>query len=149
MKARRPLPPTVLLFAIIVLVAVHVLAPRLHVVPFPVNLLGLLPLAAGAWLNLAADRLLKRHQTTVKPFQDSAALVTTAVYSHTRHPMYLGFVLILLGIAVLLGSAWPFLVVAVFPALMELLYIRVEERMLRERFGEAWAAYRARVRRWL
>ena len=87
MKTRLPLPPAVLLLATIVLAAAHVFAPRLQLVPFPANLSWLLPLIVGVSINLAADQLLKRRQTTVKPFQDSTALVTTGVFGFTRHPM--------------------------------------------------------------
>jgi protein-S-isoprenylcysteine O-methyltransferase Ste14 len=63
--------------------------------------------------------------------------------------MCLGFVLILLGLALLAGSLSPFAVVIVFPLLMERLFIRVEERMLEEQFGRQWREYRATVRRWI
>jgi protein-S-isoprenylcysteine O-methyltransferase Ste14 len=63
--------------------------------------------------------------------------------------MYLGFVLILGGIAALLGSASPWLVVAGFAVLMDRTYIRVEESMLRAHFGEEWTAYKKAVRRWV
>jgi len=63
--------------------------------------------------------------------------------------MYLGFVLLLLGSALLLGSVSPLIVVVAFPVVMQWLYIRREEAMLREQFGGEWADYRARVRRWL
>ena len=145
----RPLPPVILLLAIILLAVMHFLLPGLRLLAYPANLVGLLPLAVGIYLNLAADRLLKCHHTTVKPFQESTALLTTGVYGHTRNPMYLGFVFLLLGIALLLGSAVPFVIVALFPVLIDRMYIRVEETMLRDRFGDEWVAYRASVRKWL
>ncbi len=146
---RRPLPPVVLLVAIVLLGVTHLWVPLAGWIAFPFNLLGILPLALGIYLNLGADALLKRHQTTVKPFEASARLVTRGVYGATRHPMYLGFVLILLGIAVLLGSATPFVVVVLFGVLIDRTYVRVEESMLRERFGEEWRAYTGAVRKWL
>ena len=47
--------------------------------------------------------------------------------------MYLGMVLILIGIAVLMGSLTPYAVIPVFAVLMEVVFIRVEERMLEEK----------------
>lgn len=47
--------------------------------------------------------------TTVKPFQESTALITDGVFRLSRNPMYLGFVLVLTGIATLLGSLTPWL----------------------------------------
>jgi protein-S-isoprenylcysteine O-methyltransferase Ste14 len=146
---KRPLPPSFLFVALLLMPVVHFLLPVRQLISLPASLLGVLPLVVGIVLNFAADAQLKRHRTTVKPFEESAALVTTGVYAGTRHPMYLGFVLILLGVAVLFGSVGPFVIVAVFPFVMEATFIRVEERMLTARFGEQWLAYRAKVRRWI
>jgi protein-S-isoprenylcysteine O-methyltransferase Ste14 len=63
--------------------------------------------------------------------------------------MYLGMVSSLLGVAVLCGSATPFLVVPAFALFIERRFIRVEEKMLEETFGSEYAAYKARVRRWI
>jgi protein-S-isoprenylcysteine O-methyltransferase Ste14 len=63
--------------------------------------------------------------------------------------MYLGMVAILLGIALLFGTVSPLIPVALFGFLMDIRFIRVEERLLAETFGEEWAKYRAAVRRWI
>jgi protein-S-isoprenylcysteine O-methyltransferase Ste14 len=150
MKAtKRVLPPTYLLGAIVTMIALHLLLPLKRIVVWPWSILGVLSLVFGLALNLIADASLKRHATTVKPFEESSSLVTTGVYRVCRHPMYLGFALLLTGIAVLLGSLTPFFVVAVFVVLMEAIFIRAEERMLEEKFGAAWHSYRAKVRRWI
>lgn len=149
MSRRTPLPPTVLAAALVLMVVLHLAAPGPRLLRMPVSLLGLVPLVAGVGLNLAADALLKTHATTVKPFEASAALVTHGVYGLSRHPMYLGFVLLALGVALLLGSLTPFAVVVALPFVLESLYVRSEETMLATRFGGAWITYRARVRKWL
>jgi protein-S-isoprenylcysteine O-methyltransferase Ste14 len=100
-------------------------------------------------LNLIADRAFKLKGTTVKPFQESSQLVTDGVYRITRHPMHLGFVLILIGVSMLLGSLTPYLVVIAFAVLMEAVFIRAEEQMLRDKFGPAWQAYCTRIRKWI
>jgi protein-S-isoprenylcysteine O-methyltransferase Ste14 len=149
MKSNPILPPTYLAIAIIAMVALHFVIPLERLIPFPWNLLGLLPIALGATLNLVADRELRKADTTVKPYQESAALVTTGAYVISRHPMYLGFVLILLGLAILLGSLSPFIVIPVFAVAMDRGFIVVEEQMLAVKFGQAWLDYKARVRRWV
>ncbi len=63
--------------------------------------------------------------------------------------MYLGFVLNLLGVAIFLGSPLPFLMVIVFFLAADRWYIPDEERRLKALFGADYAAYTARVRRWL
>ncbi len=85
----------------------------------------------------------------MKPFEESSALVTSGAYRISRHPMYLGIVLIVLGIALLLGSLLSFVIVAALAGLLDRRFIAVEERMLAARFGEAWQAYKRRARRWV
>ena len=58
-------------------------------------------------------------------------------------------VLILSGIAVLMGSLAPFAVIPLFAFLIDRLFIQVEESMLAARFGSSWSQYRRDVRRWI
>lgn len=148
-RSKRALPPTYLLVALLIQVALHFGLPVMKVIPVPWNLIGIIPVICGVALNLIADQAFKKVGTTVKPFQESTELVTGGAYGISRHPMYLGYVLILAGVAVMLGSVTPFLVVPVFAVLMEVVFIRVEERMLEESFGEAWVGYKDAVRRWI
>ncbi len=147
---RKPiLPPTYFAVALLAMLLCSFVIPILRGITFPVSLLGLVPVVLGAMLNLFADRAFKTHSTTVKPFERSSHLVTSGPFAVSRHPMYLVMVLILFGIAALLGTLMPFVVVVVFAVLLDLRFIRSEERMLAETFGDSWQLYRRRVRRWL
>jgi protein-S-isoprenylcysteine O-methyltransferase Ste14 len=149
MKDKPVLPPTYLLLALVMMLALHFLFPLAIAIKTPWLIVGTIPLAIGLILNLVADREFKKHQTTVKPFEESTTLITTGVYRISRNPMYLGFVLILSGVALFLGSLTPFAVVLFFPGLMEVVFIRPEEAMLEQQFGETWLAYKQQVRRWI
>jgi protein-S-isoprenylcysteine O-methyltransferase Ste14 len=146
---KKVLPPTYLLVAIILVLLLHFTFPVATFVQNPLNLIGLFPLLIGVALNIIADRDFKRYQTTVRPYEESATLLTEGVYRYSRHPMYLGFVLILLGISLLLGSISPYVVVLIFAILMEIVFIRVEEEMLSETFQEEWRQYKSKVRKWI
>jgi protein-S-isoprenylcysteine O-methyltransferase Ste14 len=146
---RAILPPTYLLVTLLTMAALHLVLPVAWIIPLPWSILGALPAAAGIVLNLLADRALKQAQTTVKPFQPSRTLVTSGVYALTRHPMYLGYVLILLGVAVMLRCLTPFLLIPVFAALMERVFIRAEEDKLMAAFGEDYSRYGQKVGRWV
>lgn len=148
-KTYKIMPTSILLFSLLVMLGLHFGLPWVKFIPAPWNLLGVMPLILGIIINILADNALKIAHTTVKPFQESESLVTGSVYRLSRHPMYLGFSLILLGVAVLLRSVSPFFVVLVFIILMELLYIHTEEGMMGEKFGESWQAYSRKVRRWI
>ena len=146
---KKPLPPTYLLSAIVLMTILHFLFPWRDILTGLWRLLGVVPFLIGLIMNLAADRLFKQHETTVKPFEKSAFLIVSGVYRVSRNPMYLGFVLVLLGIATIMGSLSPWIVVPVFAVLMDVVFIQTEERMMAAEFGESWLAYKARVRRWL
>jgi protein-S-isoprenylcysteine O-methyltransferase Ste14 len=146
---KKIMPTTYLLAAILLILLLHYIFPIAAISDMPWNLLGLLPLILGVLLNLIADRDLKRSRTTVKPFQQSNKLVIDGAYRICRHPMSLGFVLILFGITVLLGSISPYIVIIVFVILLEYLFIKEEEMMLDEQFQKEWLQYKSKVRKWI
>lgn len=79
----------------------------------------------------------------------STHVVTTGIYRITRNPMYLGLVLILLGLALYRASPWTMLGPLAFAAYITRFQILPEERALTARFGAAYTAYCTQVRRWL
>jgi protein-S-isoprenylcysteine O-methyltransferase Ste14 len=93
----------------------------------------------------------RRIRTTVDPLhpERSARLVTAGVYRWTRNPMYLGFVLFVLGLAVALQSLVGFALTAFTAVFLQRFQIKPEERALSRRFGAAFDVYRGRVRRWI
>ena len=149
MKSTKIMPPTWMLIATIAMLALNFLLPVAKIIPTLWNLSGLIFLVSGITLNLIADRAFQRVGTTVKPYQESSNLVTSGVFQLSRNPMYLGMVLILIGVAVLLRSLSPLLIVIPFAILIDQIYIRVEEQMLTEKFGTKWQAYKQQTRRWL
>ncbi len=149
MKIVRIDPPYYLFLSLATIVVLHLFLPLAKVISAPWNLVGVVPLLGGVALNLMADKSFKVCGTSVKPLEESTFLVTTGAFHLSRHPMYLGFVLILLGAAVLSGSTTPFLVVIVFIVFMDTVFVRFEETKLVQTFGDAWLDYTARVRRWI
>ena len=143
------LPPSYFFSAIVLMALLHYLLPVREIITWPWTVLGIAFLVAGAMLNLSADKAFKVNNTTVKPFQESARLITAGVFGVTRNPMYLGMALILAGIATMAGTVTPFLVIPVFVVLMDWVFIRVEEGMLAQRFGDQWLDYKQRVRKWI
>jgi protein-S-isoprenylcysteine O-methyltransferase Ste14 len=108
---------------------------------------GVVALAAGCALNVWA--LLERRRRTTGRFEleRPESLVTSGPYALSRHPMYVGWWFIHLGVGLLSGSAW---VAATMPVamLVEHLGVRMEERSLEREFPD-FAAYRRRVPRYL
>ncbi|WCE05040.1 isoprenylcysteine carboxylmethyltransferase family protein [Pseudoxanthomonas sp. JBR18] len=107
-------------------------------------------LGGGYW-NVAPKRRFRRAATTVNPMrpQSARALVTTGLHARSRNPMYVGQVLVLAGWGV--GLRTGLVVPALLVQVLWLTWLQIvpEERALQARFGEAYTAYRQRVRRWL
>jgi len=123
--------------------------PVYQLIPYPWNATGIIPLALGMVLNITADKAFKITGTTVKPFEVSTKLVTSGAFRYSRNPMYLGMVMILTGVAFLLGALSPFIIIPVFAITMDRVFIVAEEKMLDEHFGYKWKQYKAEVRRWI
>jgi protein-S-isoprenylcysteine O-methyltransferase Ste14 len=92
-----------------------------------------------------------RARTTVNPINPAAtsSLVIGGIYSLTRNPMYLGFLLALVGWATVLSNALAYLLLPAFIFYMNSFQIKPEERALASLFGEEFITYKSRVRRWL
>jgi len=146
---KRPLPPTYFFGSILLMGILHWLLPLKQLVVWPWRWFGVLPLSAGIAVDLIANAMFNKRGTTVKPFEKSTVLVTTGLFAVTRNPFYLGMALILLGLAVLLGSATPLVVVPIYILAMTKAFIEAEEKMLEEAFGDQFRQYRERVRTWL
>ncbi len=118
--------------------------------PQRANLLGLVPLTAGAGVLAAA---IASHYTAA-PDEVSLSVVpeylaTGGAYAATRNPMYLGGALMQAGWAILLGSVPVGVTAVAYLIGMDRLGIPFEERLLHQRFGESYDGYRDRVPRWL
>jgi protein-S-isoprenylcysteine O-methyltransferase Ste14 len=104
--------------------------------------------AAGSFGSWAAYEMW-RHRTPIEPGHVPKKLVTTGPFRFTRNPLYVTLVLILTASALMIQSVWLIVGAAVLVALLDRLVIVREERVIREHFGEEYAAYVARVRRWV
>ncbi|HET9341021.1 MAG TPA: isoprenylcysteine carboxylmethyltransferase family protein [Casimicrobiaceae bacterium] len=107
--------------------------------------------AAGLAVGLAGILAFRRATTTVNPMTpgNASSLVTGGIYRVTRNPMYVGVAIVLVAWAVFLASPWALVGVLAFAAYLTRFQIVPEEKALASRFGDAYASYAARVRRWL
>ena len=118
------------------------------------------PISKIRWLGLVVTpcailffvlslREFRRAGTSVRGSQRSTAIVRSGPYRFSRNPIYVSFVLLVLGLSFCLDDAW--LLVTVLPAIavMSLVVIPREERFLDRNFPEQYSGYKATVRRWL
>ncbi len=148
-QPRKIVPPVWLLLCLLAMGLLDNFLPLAEWLAPPWSYLGFGLILAGLWLALAGVAKFMQAGTPIIPFERPTALVTGGLYRHTRNPMYLGMVLLLLGIAVVLGSLSALLPIPAFIWIITRQFIEGEERFLTEIFGDDYLSYKARVRRWL
>jgi protein-S-isoprenylcysteine O-methyltransferase Ste14 len=114
-------------------------------------------LVIAGWLGILAGLLLVgwslvtffRAGTAIIPHHPASRLVGSGPYRFSRNPMYVGVTALYVGLAFLFDVAWPILILPFVLVSLFSLVIRREELYLSDEFGDAYTAYRSRVRRWL
>jgi len=112
----------------------------------PIRWLGVILSIAGGVLRTWAIFVLGRRFSGLVAIQPEHTLATTGLYGVLRHPAYLGFMVGSLGWAVAFRSMVGILL-AILTIPLILARMQAEERLLREKFGADYDAYRARTAR--
>lgn len=110
---------------------------------------GLVVMALGFALALWALVLMLRARTDPRPDRPDRRLVEAGPFRLSRNPIYLGFLVFMVGVALRWASLWAWLAVPAAFLVLDRAVVAREERYLAARFGEAYRAYANRVRRWL
>lgn len=150
MKLRIPPLLQAAIFALISW-ALAALVPQVSVSLNWLNLVAIGLLVIGSAILLAAVLDFSRNETTVNPLepQQAETLVVSGLFRFTRNPMYLGMALVLSAWALYLANALTIIGPGLFVVSITALQIKPEEEVLGKIFGQDYAEYRKRVRRWL
>jgi protein-S-isoprenylcysteine O-methyltransferase Ste14 len=108
-------------------------------------ILALLGLLFGGWARL----IFLQRKTTVLPTRPASTLVADGPFRISRHPMYVGFTAIYIGLAIMFRSIWPLLFLPLVLVVVQKTAIDREEAYLERRFGREYRDYKQRVRQWL
>ena len=146
---KRIVPPLWVFVSVMLMTALHFFLPVWIVVLAPFNYGGAALIVLGVSLVGWPALMFRRAKTPIRPFRESTSLITSGPYRVSRNPIYLGMVLFLIGVALVLGSLTPMFVVPVFALMIDRVFIRGEQQMLHETFGDEYARYCLRVRRWI
>ena len=105
----------------------------------------------GLIIILSAIILFKKYQTTISPLNPSNAtkLITNGIYKFSRNPMYLGLLLVLLGISIIFNLTGGFFFILLFISYMNLFQIIPEENAMVDLFKDEFLEYKKNVRRWI
>ena len=112
---------------------------------------GSFMIISGLIIILSAIILFKKYQTTITPLNPSNAtkLITDGIYKFSRNPMYLGLLLVLLGISIILNPTGGFILIPLFILYLNLYQIVPEENAMVDLFKNEFLEYKKNVRRWI
>ena len=145
----RIAPPILTVLHIIAAFLLARFIPLLPTVPPIIKYIGFVLVVIGFLFGLGAVLAFRRARTTLDPYHPVSSIVTSGVYGFSRNPIYLGFLLMVIGIPLNAGTYWGTILAPIFILLCNKLVIEHEESYLEKKFGETYTSYKSRVRRWL
>ena len=145
----RLLPPVVYFGPFSLMWALHWWRPWTIPGGTAMTVAGMVLVLIGVALTFWSVTALRRAHTTVIPWEQVSAMVTTGPFRFSRNPIYLADAVAYLGATLIIHSWWPLVALPGVLWMMRHKVIDREERYLAERFGDAYRDYQRRVRRWL
>jgi len=142
------IPPTLIAYSILIMIALYFFAPQINLIGFPYNLIGILIAFSGFILMGKARDLFKKHQTTLK-IEKSNHMINEGVFSKTRNPMYTGMTILLFGFSIFSTNVLALFLPLFFMTIVRLIFIKREEQLMFETFGKDYLEYKKKVRRWI
>ena len=146
---RKIIPPIYFFLALIIMVALARLMPISHLIYVPLRIFGGLLILIGFIITASSAHSFKLAGTPIKPFEQPVKLVTDRLYRYSRNPMYLGLIILLVGMWIALGSLSPVFVIPVFFLIIQEGFIKYEEIFLEEKFNDEYLEYKNKVNRWI
>jgi protein-S-isoprenylcysteine O-methyltransferase Ste14 len=141
--------PAIFAGAFLLGLLVNWIAPPASVSPAARTLGWVLVLVGIAGIGVPALIALRRAGTTPNPRRPTTALVVRGPYRFTRHPIYLSMALVYAGAALAANTAWVLILLPVAMIVTERGPMVREEQYMEQKFGDAYRAYKAQVRRWI
>lgn len=142
-------PPVVALMFIVIAYFLGRFVPLPFSAPAILRYVGLALTFVGFLLGVGAFLEFRKANTTLDPHSSAKQLVTSGIYRFTRNPIYLGFLLMVIGLPLNSGLYWGIVLAPFYVFMMNRLIIQHEEAYLGRKFGKSYSSYTSRVRRWL
>lgn len=141
------IPPVLMVYSGLLMLTCFFLFPQFNLIPIPYNFIGLGIAFYGFFQMGKAHKLFIQHQTTER-IAKSSNLIQEGIFGKSRNPMYVSMFTLLLGLSIastnLISIVLPFL----FLLIVFILFVRKEEKMLEENFGQEYLKYKRKVSRW-
>ena len=142
-------PPLVALLFIAIAYFLGRFVPLPFLVPPILRNIGLLLTFIGCLCGIGALLEFRKARTTLDPHGSSKQIVSSGVYRFSRNPIYVGFLMMVVGLPLTSGFYWGIVLAPFYIMMMNRLVIQHEEAYLEKKFGKTYTSYTSQVRRWL
>ncbi len=147
---KKIIPPILFSFCVAYMIGMYFLYPGPVIVQRGLGRIGGIVLFVFGLVMIAWTLVrFRKMETEIHTFGVPRKLCTVGLFRMSRNPIYLGFVLALLGINIALATLFPALGVLLFFLVANHYYIPFEEKQLEETFGEEYLEYKKTVKRWI
>lgn len=147
---KRLLPPVLFLVFLVVMACICWALGSPHTLTYPYSFIGGVFLLVGLSISIYHSHLFKKEGANIMTFEEPTKIVKSGLFRYSRNPMYLGFVVALMGAAVLYqGALSSFFLVALYWLITDRWYIRYEEAEMLKKFGEEYRDYCKQTPRWI
>ena len=109
------------------------------------TVLSILGVGSAAW----GRKVMVQAGTNVSPFKPSTAIVMNGPFRFSRNPLYVGITSLFIGLSLLIGTWWGFILIVPTTLILHYGVILREERYLEQKFGDGYLTYKNTVRRYL
>lgn len=112
------------------------------------SFLGIVFIVFGIVINIITINLFNKFDTTSKHHETPNSFIVHGPFKFTRNPIYLGMFFVLLGVFFLTRTLFSLIMSLFFIYVMNELFIKKEEEIMKKYFGDKFNYYKSKVRRW-
>lgn len=138
--------PAIFFIALLVGVIIHINSPITFIHPLVGFLLGFILLLVSPIITIQALRA--RNTLYIPVMERTCTNFDVGPYRVSRHPTYLGFVLMLVGVAFVMNALVVLLLTGILVIFFSVFVIPEEDKELAERCPDVYQEYKKRVRMW-
>lgn len=143
------IPPNYFFLCIFISITSFFIFKNFNIIRVPLNFsIGIPAILLGLYLIISPHFLLEKNNTP-ENFTKSTCLVKNGLYKYSRNPMYLGFVVLLIGLSFSLGNLISFISPILFFNIINWMFIPYEEEKMKDEIGKEYLEYKKKVRRWI
>ena len=113
------------------------------------KLLGILGLILSTFIFISGFNMFKSYDENPEPTSTTNRIIKTGIFSYTRNPLYLAFVMFFLSMFLVFENVMYFLSALGLAVWLHNYVIRSEENFLQSKFPDEYDRYMKAVKRWI